>query len=339
MTNRCEHKSGITLVEVLVVSAIVALLIGILLPAVQSARESARRATCASRLKQIGLALNLHHGSFNRYPAAILADGDFPNGSQFAISPPFSAYAKLLPYIEQNPLYNNINFERNSNYLIYSPAAAISPRNSTCLNTPIATLACPSDPAARGPAASYRFCIGSSPDVSENSRPPGGGGAFPGLTTTSAPSVTDGLSNTIGLAERLVGSGNDRGFDPRRDFWFTSVSSFRVPYTNDDMVDVCSVTPPYLPSYYSSMGQHWLIGSFTSTLYNNCAVPNWPSSDCSSASALPAVAPGVFSSRSDHPGGVNGVFLDGAVHFIRDGISPAAWRALSTRSANDLSSF
>lgn len=98
---------GFTLIEVLVSVSILSLLMALLLPAVQSAREAARRARCASNLRQIGLALHSYHSAFNSFPEEI---NDYSHSSAQGIPQPYSALSRLLPFLEEQPLYSEINF-------------------------------------------------------------------------------------------------------------------------------------------------------------------------------------------------------------------------------------
>ncbi len=99
-----RSRSGFTLIELLVVIAIISVLIALLLPAVQSAREAARRAQCVNNLKQIGLAMHNYHESRNALPAAEMTFLGLPNGTNF------SALSQALPYMEQSNLFNALNF-------------------------------------------------------------------------------------------------------------------------------------------------------------------------------------------------------------------------------------
>ena len=134
--NRIERK-GFTLIELLVVIAIIAVLIALLLPAVQAAREAARRAQCSNNLKQLGVALHNYHS----------AVGSFPMGSAIAYSDPgvqtswgtWSAQSLMLPYLEQTPVYNSINFDWTNWYDVGAPI------NSTAWNMNVLSFYCPSD--------------------------------------------------------------------------------------------------------------------------------------------------------------------------------------------------
>src|SRR5262249_4260078 len=128
-----RRRRGFTLIELLVVIAIIAVLIALLLPAVQSAREAARRAQCVNNLKQIGLALHNYHSATNAFPW-----GDGPWWIEW------SAHTLLLPYIEQAPIYNAINFV-DVQLLNMTPMPNDNPANTTAEYRVISGFLCPSD--------------------------------------------------------------------------------------------------------------------------------------------------------------------------------------------------
>ena len=129
-----RNRLGFTLIELLVVIAIIAVLIALLLPAVQSAREAARRAQCVNNLKQFGLAMHNYHSSVNSLPW-----GDGPWWIEW------SAHSLLLPYMEQTPIYNSINFG-NGFYVTGSPSFVINyPANTSAVYSVISVFNCPSD--------------------------------------------------------------------------------------------------------------------------------------------------------------------------------------------------
>ena len=129
-----RNRGGFTLIELLVVIAIIAVLIALLLPAVQAAREAARRAQCVNNLKQIGLAMHNYHSSVNSLPW-----GDGPWWIEW------SAHTLLLPYMEQGPIYNAINFSDTQPFGL-TPMPINNPANTTATYTVISGFICPSDP-------------------------------------------------------------------------------------------------------------------------------------------------------------------------------------------------
>ena len=135
-------RRGFTLIEVLVVIAIIGVLVALLLPAVQAAREAARRGQCASNLRQVGLAMHNYHSAVGVFPPGRLRSLVDHNGRCF------SAYAYLLPFLDLAPLYYATNFNLNPDN---APNAAVAgenglrPRNTTCVFTNLNVLLCPSD--------------------------------------------------------------------------------------------------------------------------------------------------------------------------------------------------
>ena len=159
-----NNRPAFTLIELLVVIAIIAVLIALLLPAVQAAREAAQRAQCTNNLKQIGLAMHNYHQSIDKFPQGM---------SQSAASLPYTAYAgwgewsaqsMLLPYMEQTPVYNSINFSFD---MIYGTGGAI---NLTASTTLISSFCCPSDP---------NVAFGGAPSSSEATYATWGQAGFP----------------------------------------------------------------------------------------------------------------------------------------------------------------
>lgn len=173
------RRRGFTLIELLVVIAIIAVVIGLLLPAVQKVRDAANRMKCANHLKQIGLAVHGYHDTHNGLPP----QATYTVGSTFS---GYSMHARILPFIEQGNLHAQVNFA-----LGYAAQPAIC-------KTRIPLYRCPSDPkGARGSTAGWNstrpaMASASAPGWSWTSRPPGAGTGHSGTTcdTASGPSPT-----------------------------------------------------------------------------------------------------------------------------------------------------
>ncbi len=219
-TQRRAHRSaGFTLIELLVVIAIIATLVAILLPAVQQAREAARRSTCKNNLKQIGLALHNYHDTYNSLPAGMTNPGS-------ANTVGWGWASAILPQLEQGPLYDALNVGNTPLKQLYSATA--TPATIALLQTKLPVYRCPSDimddinPNNFGHSSSGRpFKVATSNyvgigeydgQIHASSTNPRWGGVFFWDSRTKFSEVTDGLSNTIFVGERDGGpafNGND----------------------------------------------------------------------------------------------------------------------------------
>ena len=308
-----KHRSGFTLIELLVVIAIIAVLIALLLPAVQSAREAARRIQCVNNLKQIGLALHNYQESRTALPGADMV---------FNVTE-ISALSNILPYLEQSNVYNSINFDFSYQ----------DPNNSTAMYTVINGFVCPSDfPSpipSLGAQTNYMANMGSGivwqASVGPNVGMPPPNGVFYGDSATKFAHITDGLSNTTFFSERVLADGNNAIVSPIADVFFSPGS----PTTPDDALQQCLAVNIYDLSnqFPLFMGAPWLCGQH---IFLHVSPPN--SRSCGFFISLRAVMP----PSSRHPGGVNVVFGDGSVKFIKDSINLPIWRALGTRAGGEV---
>jgi prepilin-type processing-associated H-X9-DG protein/prepilin-type N-terminal cleavage/methylation domain-containing protein len=204
-----HRRLAFTLIELLVVIAIIAVLIGLLLPAVQKVREASARASCENNLKQTGLALHNYHDTNQSFPPGYVAAGAFVDGVTDT-APGWAWAAFLLPQLEQGNLYRSINFAM----------AVESPSNATAIRTMVAMYLCPSDlappaafavtdgfgnPLALAAPCSYAACVGG--DESDTAGPTGQG-IFYRNSKTRFGDITDGKSNTIAVGERSWGNAN-----------------------------------------------------------------------------------------------------------------------------------
>jgi prepilin-type N-terminal cleavage/methylation domain-containing protein/prepilin-type processing-associated H-X9-DG protein len=337
-----SRRRGFTLIELLVVIAIIAVLIALLLPAVQSAREAARRSQCLNNLKQMGLGMHNYHQAVGTFPMgntiAAYSYSSAPQGTTTWGT--FSAHALLLPYLEQQPLYNSCNFSWN---VWYGTGNKI---NATVWNTKVNAFLCPSDNyAGTSYLNSYygSFGTGTNPWSTQTN------GIFaPEQTAYSIAAVTDGTSNTICFVEALTG--NPTNYTAP---WRSYVSGVlgTVPCTlllNDarqNLPAVMQVAQQCVQLIQSGSvgtnndrGQYWQTGSPGLSLTSIIIPPSSASFriagcrwDCSAGCGIDFGH--IFVPSSNHPGGVNVLFADGSVRFVKSSVNQLTWMALG--STND----
>ncbi len=367
------HRPGFTLIELLVVIAIIGVLIALLLPAVQAAREAARRAQCTNNLKQMGIGLHNYHTAHNTYPPGrmypdwmIQATGQQTTASYTSypsslLSQPiwtgyFSVHCHILNYMEQTVAYNALNFDLPLvGQLTTGGGATIVSPNYTAFVVTMNSFLCPSDinsgQGFRG-ENNYRVNFGGStvyagggtrPD-NENRTANFINGAFTYGQALSAATFNDGLSNTAMAAERNKGSGLT-GASIQRQADNLYMPTIAVPIDTDVALNTCR--SPATISGFGSNGR-WLQGTdfsdgwgfswYIATLYNHAATPNWKGWDCGFGTSIMDVPSehAVMSARSYHPGGVNVLLGDGSVRYVKDSVSPATWRALGTRNGQEV---
>lgn len=302
------------MVEVLVVIAIIGLLVALLLPAVQAAREAARRLQCTNNLKQIGLALQNYEGTSRCLPSA-------RTGSPHL----WSAQAQILPHLEGGNVYQTIDFHRG----------VLDPANLEAVRAIIPTYLCPSDTkqdrlhANFGPN-NYMANAGTGLQNGGSFRDYGPegtdriDGVFFDRSAVCFAEVTDGLTNTAAYSETIKGTGSDTTASAPTD-------KLRQFSQGPQLVPVTDSFCAGLTFWSGQRGREWARGNLNAASYNHFHTPNHPSSDCLSGNVM-----GRISARSFHPGGVNVLFLDGHVSFAPDSIDLATWRALATRMGREV---
>jgi len=320
-------RQGFTLVELLVVIAIIGILVALLLPAVQAAREAARRMSCGNNIRQIGLALQNHEAAVKHFPPGTVAKryDDVPSTPWTFYR--WSALAMLSPYLENTAAYNALDLTKP----LYNVTFAITPENIAGSQIMVPTFLCPSDDSRRlhpsfGPT-NYAMCTGSG---TNGGSPANTDGMFFVNSRIRTRDVADGLSNTIAVSESILGAAGNSKKDPVNAYRFT----FQTPITEF----ACRISVAW--NYADPRGFSWVNGEYRCALYNHYFVPNATSHDCIGVqmSGGPDVqyTPWAWrTARSRHVGGVVALRGDGSTFFLNNSIDLAAWRALATRHEAD----
>jgi len=316
-------------------------LIALLLPAVQAAREAARRSQCTNNLKQIGLAVHNYHSAINSLPPGHLGTGWND----------WSATVMLLPYMEQTQVYNSINFANSGSaaYYGYRP-------NTTIFRMTLNVLNCPSDLDRLTNVEGHHNYAGNAGNAPEsffdNNRHGACNGCFFSVNNCAPISfakITDGLSNTACYSEKVKGIGNQQAvadpLSPPSTIVSVGVNTGTsggvfLDATPQDYYTRCRAMSPSGPGVQLSTagaiseGQWWYDGHAETGLYNHVMPPNLWSCDDANNSWVNDAAAATASSR--HPGGVNVLMCDGSVRFIKGTVTPTVWWALGSSAMGEV---
>jgi len=364
-----RSRRGFTLIELLVVIAIIAVLIALLLPAVQAAREAARRSSCVNNLKQLGLA-SLNYESAN---GCFPPQTSFPNASNLSWGWSFNWPTAILPQMEQAAMFNALNFSNGTADV--DPGAGMANTwfaNTTVGYSQLASLVCPSDGNDQRPQSPYGVTNymgnwGGPPCVWQYSGtivPACIDGTFVNGVARSAsqhknvgvvtfPGISDGSSNTALFSERLRGLRNvpvasvtiGGGTDAKRSIFQGTArgapdQGAAAGNTAQTFVAACKSLPGSTTALSTSNnGAAWIRGYITHAVagsYSHYGTPNTQNCADSTEKGGYGGVLGTNPPNSNHPGGVNIVFADGSVKFVKDSVSLQTWWAVGTRNGAEV---
>lgn len=320
-----RKRHGFTLVELLVVIAIIGILVALLLPAVQAAREAARRMSCSNNLKQLSLALHNYESTHRVFP---------PGGLGFPFV--WSAQAHLLPFVEQGNLEDLLDYDvpplNAFNFGTFDPVAV--GRNDVAAQSRLPLLVCPSDkdavPGSVYGGISYPACAGSGINgagTADDGAVSNADGVIFSRSNIGFRDVLDGTSNTIAFGEQLLGDGQNSA--PPIGDYRTRV----VELATGTQTTPAACAPGAAPAWSGQRGAKWVNGHLADTMYNHWYGPNSKNSpDCHNGFHNFALV----SARSRHPGGVQSGLVDGSVRFISETIELVTWQALATRAGGEV---
>lgn len=328
-------RRGVTLVELLVVVAILATTVGLLLPAVQTARETARRSSCTNNLRQIGIAAANHEAARARFPIGAESRpwGDRPDFPHQFFR--WSLLAHLAPYYEEERLLRGLDLTVPL-YIGLSPED-IAPQNRPVVKLTVPLFLCPSDAGMAvsdlfGPT-NYAGCTGSGVD---GGTPFATNGMFGINSRTRVRDITDGRSKTVAFSESLLGAG------PKAT---TSRDGIRIDtgygFTFVTPLSEAACSRPFYYNFTDLRGFSWANGEYRTTLYNHARQPNSDTLDCLAALMTTTDVSRMYAgygwrtARSRHRGGVTVGMADGAVRFVNDSVDAGVWSAAATIAGGD----
>lgn len=334
------QRCGFTLIELLVVIAIIAILIALLLPAVQQAREAARRTQCRNNLKQFGLAMHNYENSQRCFQRA--------NYSSVTTSTTgwqgFAGHVMLLPYMDQAPLYNRIDFTQ----------AFWGGSNATAKATVISAFLCPSDFGWKSGTygndgttggGGNNYSVSGGPSLLMLGVTGGPVGGTPGtpigvgdqigvcnlFRNIRIADITDGTSNTIAVSETITGDGNGSIFTLGDVIRGADIpSGFPNTFANQTQLSAYhNVCVGAVATHYGITGKNWINGMPGQTFFCTLNPPNSPNYDCMECAGCSWYdARSVITARSRHTGGVHCLLADGAVRFVGNNIDLNTWQRL-----------
>lgn len=326
-------RRAFTLVELLVVLGIIGILTAMILPAVQSSRESGRQTQCLNNMRQLGIALQNYHTQQKSFPAGTIARPDpaAPTASYHPLAR-WSTLAIVTPYLEQSGLHSSLRLDLP----LYGTNLQIKPEHRDKINLVIDNYLCPTDvreviAEGFGPT-NYAVCSGSGAD---GGTPFETDGIFGVNSATKEAHIHDGLGKTALVSESILGIGPASLLDataatPAGDYKF----SFFTPLTDTN----CEGSQRW--NFTNRRGFSWANGEFRTTLYNHYYGPNSESFDCvgNKLDGDPSQRYAVYgwrAARALHRGVVGLVMADTSTKTVSDTVDLAVWRAWSTRKGGE----
>ena len=359
-------RCAFTLVELLVVIAIIGILVALLLPAIQAARESARRSQCTNNLRQLGIAAHNYESAKKAFPygrkrgTVTKADGSTDDLNVAA----WGHLALILPYSEESAVHSLIDF-------------SVAPENNDAKKQKIAMFICPSDYPTED-RMNAPACAQSNNNWLDVGRTNyhGNGGSDPGVTVNvgSAPTppppessadleaqwrelnngifvtnraikirqITDGTSHTAMYAERVRGDADNLRVETPSDWFIISVPNPSNPAASD-VYNTCLAVNPAVKTgtqQWSCSGRNWVHGDYATSRYNHVMPPNGYACSLAAGGSLNAIPineeGGAHTASSRHSGGVNMVTADGSTHFVTNDIDHLVWSAIGSRNGSEI---
>ncbi len=349
-------RAGFTLVELLVVMVIIGIMVSLLMPAVQSAREAARRTSCGNNSRQVSLAILNFQSAYACFPpsrtlAFLDANGNLlPNSTgatKAASGGAWGTFARILPYMEESPLYKDIDFSHANGSLLLPGSTSVFLQQVR-----IGSYMCPSEQndtmAVNNNSYPGNYAVNMGTwfmyDPLTNT---GGNGAFYCNAQLTPGQFSDGLSKTLMIGEV-------KAFTP--DVTGTSYTNATMPAMSTTPSAITGLIPSGFsssklgPALQQNLGHvEWGSGrsvavGFTTTFTPNTVVPftdaagNQYDVDWNNVNEgnLTGATFGPITARSYHPGGVNVSFMDGSTHFVANQVDWSTWQALSTRAGDEI---
>jgi prepilin-type N-terminal cleavage/methylation domain-containing protein/prepilin-type processing-associated H-X9-DG protein len=327
-----HSRGGFTLVELLVVIAIIGILVALLLPAVQAAREAARRNTCVNNLHQMSLAALNYEAAKKQFPAG----RTLPRA--------WSQHTRLLPYLEEANAFGIVNFEQaiaDNDARLFALTVFLCPSDSSegLENSPT------EDEQSGWGRNSYRGNAGNDVGLLNGVGAPAtqkeqNNGIFISNKAIRIGQVTDGTSKTALFSEMVFGDGNDFVVTEPGDFFRISEGLMTRTQVYDACMALNTATMNVKRQQFSRAGRNWTTGNYVPTRYNHIIPPNGRSCARKDTSAQLGAAVndngGAVTASSRHTGGVSVAFVDGGVAFISDDVDSLVWSSYGSRNGGEV---